>query len=77
MKRVLHGKSATWKKYNTKKVQHGKSATRKKRGVATTSQTSKMESFATIVKGNVIIDAKPSFLDFCGTSGHTFGNSAT
>ena len=53
MEKVQHGKSATRKKCNMKKVQHGKSATRKKRGVATTPQTSKMESFATIVKGNV------------------------
>ena len=29
MKKVQHGKSATWKKCSTKKVKHGKGAARK------------------------------------------------
>ena len=49
-----------------KNVQHGNS-----RGVARTPRISKMESFAAIFNGFLIVIAKPFILDVCGGSGYT------
>ena len=72
MKKVQHGKCATWKKCDMENVQYENS-----RGVARNPQTSKMESFVTIFNGFVNYCCKAFHLRCIGAPGYTSGNKAT
>ena len=89
MRKVQHGKCATWKKCNMENVQHEKSATRKSatkkkcnmervqygnsRSVTRTPQTSLQQYLMVLL----IIVGKLSILDVCGAPGYISGKSAT